>query len=121
MSPDASAADVLNRMRQVATRPAARPARARKPAPADGTADAAALPSPVATAPEHPVPAPATHRTQAVRPIRYTLDLARDQHRFLKRFAFDAEVDASEVMRSLLSLLEHDHALTARVHDRLRH
>jgi hypothetical protein len=34
--------------------------------------------------------------------------MAWRQHRFLKYFALDQEVDASEVMRGLLSLLEED-------------
>jgi hypothetical protein len=49
------------------------------------------------------------------RRIRYTLDLSREQHRFLKRFAFDAETDASVVMRALLALLQNDEKLARRV------
>jgi hypothetical protein len=49
------------------------------------------------------------------RRVRYTLDLSREQHRFLKRFAFEAEVDASVVMRKLLALLATDDVLTRRV------
>ena len=49
------------------------------------------------------------------KPVRYTLDLAPAQHRFLKRFALDAEADASAVLRVLLTLLEHDSELAARV------
>jgi hypothetical protein len=51
--------------------------------------------------------------------VRFTLDLARPQHRFLKQFALDAEADASVVLRVLLSLLEEDGALTKRVLARL--
>jgi hypothetical protein len=47
--------------------------------------------------------------------VRFTLDLARSQHRFLKQFALDAESDASVILRMLLSLLEEDRVLTKRV------
>jgi hypothetical protein len=49
------------------------------------------------------------------RRVRFTLDLARSQHRFLKQFALDAEADASVILRVLLSLLEEDGRLTKRV------
>lgn len=49
------------------------------------------------------------------RRVRFTLDLARDQHRFLKRFAVDAETDASVVVRALLALLAEDDAIARRV------
>lgn len=49
------------------------------------------------------------------RPVRFTLDLAREQHRFLKRFAVDAETDASVVMRALLTLLAEDAAICQRI------
>jgi hypothetical protein len=49
------------------------------------------------------------------RRVRFTLDLARPQHRFLKQFALDLEADASTVMRTLLWLLEEDEALAKRV------
>jgi hypothetical protein len=49
------------------------------------------------------------------RPVRFTLDLAREQHRFLKLFAVDAETDASVVVRTLLALLAEDAALARRV------
>jgi hypothetical protein len=49
------------------------------------------------------------------RRVRFTLDLERSQHRFLKQFALDAESDASVILRVLLSLLEEDGVLTKRV------
>jgi hypothetical protein len=52
---------------------------------------------------------------------RMTLDLARDQHRFIKRFAVDADTDASSVLRTLLNLLEEDSELAERVVARLEH
>ena len=51
--------------------------------------------------------------------MRYTLDLDRSQHRFLRQFALDAEVDASAVMRALLRLLAEDAALAERVRSML--
>ena len=49
------------------------------------------------------------------RKVRITVDLAREQHRFLRRFAFDAEADASSVLRALIALLEEDEGLARRV------
>lgn len=43
-----------------------------------------------------------------VRKVRYTLDLEPEQHKNLKRFALEADADASEVMRALLVLLYTD-------------
>ena len=51
--------------------------------------------------------------------MRYTLDLSREQHRFLKRYAFEAEIDASVVMRALLSLLEKDETVARKVRSEL--
>jgi hypothetical protein len=53
------------------------------------------------------------------RRVRVTLDLARRQHRFLKRFAVDADADASSVLRVLLELLEEDASLADAVHHRV--
>jgi hypothetical protein len=49
------------------------------------------------------------------KPIRFTLDLQRHQHRFLKQFAVEAEVDAARVMRVLLDHLRDDPELAQRV------
>ena len=46
--------------------------------------------------------------------VRYTLDLSKEQHRFLKQFALDADADASAIMRALLSILETDQELAGR-------
>jgi hypothetical protein len=51
--------------------------------------------------------------------VRYTLDLSREQHRFLKRYAFDAEIDASVVMRALLALLENDDTVARKLRSQL--
>jgi hypothetical protein len=53
------------------------------------------------------------------RRVRYTLDLSREQHRFLRRYAFDAEIDASVVMRTLLALLQNDDTVARKVRSEL--
>lgn len=84
--------DVLDRMRATTTRP--------KPV------STAPQETPrVQDAPENPAPPPAPPRA---RRVRYTLDLEPEQHKNLKRFALEAEADASEVMRALLALLHTD-------------
>ena len=55
------------------------------------------------------------------RRVRYTLDLSPEQHRALKRFAFDAEADASAIVRALLAELGSDPVLARRVLDQIRH
>lgn len=49
------------------------------------------------------------------KPVRYSLDLSPEQHKFLKRFSLEAEVNSSLVMRKLLELLEEDERLANRV------
>jgi len=74
----------------------------------------------VAGAPQ--LPPPETTATSARgRRVRYTLDLSPEQHRALKRFAFDAEADASAIVRVLLAELGRDPALARRVLDQIRH
>jgi hypothetical protein len=53
------------------------------------------------------------------RRVRYTLDLSREQHRFLRRYAFEAELDASVVMRTLLALLQNDETVARKVRSEL--
>ena len=69
----------------------------------------------VISAPVPPVTPPARERR-----IRYTLDLSPEQHRFLKRFAFDTEVDASAIVRVLLTELDSNLALAERVRSQVR-
>ncbi len=95
--------DIAQRMRRVALHD--------KPAPVD--ADIEARES--APLPAAPVAPPARERR-----VRYTLDLSPEQHRSLKRFAFDAEVDASAIFRVLLAELGRDPALATRVLDQIR-
>jgi hypothetical protein len=61
----------------------------------------------------------ATQGASEDRRIRYTLDLSREQHRFLRRYAFDAETDASVVMRVLLALLRTDKTVARKVRSEL--
>ncbi len=70
---------------------------------------------PISTAPS---PLPEEPSVLAVSPViprsrrvRFTLDLEPEAHKKLKRFALEADADASEVMRALLSLLETDSAV----------
>jgi hypothetical protein len=89
------ASDVLSRMRGAATRDK----------PISTTPEAAPEVARAGTSEETGESGP---RAAKVKPVRYTIDLSREQHRFLKRFAFDAEVDTSKVVRALLTRLEED-------------
>lgn len=86
------ASDVLSRMKAAATR--------EKP-----VSTAASGVETVEAAPALPVPS-------KPRRVRYTLDLEPEMHKDLKRFALEADVDASEVMRALLTLLHSDAAIS---------
>ena len=104
-----SARDLLQRMRAAALRQGA----PGLPVSAEETQG----PPPQLREPEQAVEPPAAQGRprQRERRVRYTLDLDRSQHRFLRQFALDAEVDASAVMRALLRLLAEDEALAKRV------
>lgn len=57
----------------------------------------------------------ATERRRAGRrpekPVRITVDLDPELHRFLKGFAFEREAKGTEVVRTLLEMLRHDPGL----------
>lgn len=64
--------------------------------------------------------APAAVRQPAEgRPVRFTLDLSRERHRFLRVYALDAGTGAAEVVRALLDELRDDEDLAGRVRARL--
>lgn len=54
------------------------------------------------------------------KPVRFTLDLPRSQHKFLKRFALDADSDAAPIVRVLISRLERDEELARSVREELQ-
>ncbi|WP_407543345.1 hypothetical protein Q0M94_25805 (plasmid) [Deinococcus radiomollis] len=83
--------DVLSRMKAAASR--------EKPVT---TAEESEVVPEIASSISTPVQPP------RVRKVRYTLDLEPEQHKNLKRFAVEADADASEVMRALLVLLYTD-------------
>ena len=91
--------------------PAQRPSTVPGPKRAVTPAPAPAEPvSPVAGAPQRPRPE---------KPFRFTLDLDRAHHQFLKDYALRAETGASKVMRALLDELRDDPGLAGRVRDRI--
>ena len=82
----------------------------RRPSGVPGLRNAIQAGSPLTRAPggAGPVEAPRALPPRPVKPVRFTLDLDRERHQFLKRFALDAETDAAAVMRALLSRLQSD-------------
>lgn len=58
-------------------------------------------------------------RQRPEKPVRITVDLDADRHRFLRRYAADEGVRGTEVVRGLLTLLEEDTELATRLSERL--
>jgi hypothetical protein len=83
--------------------------------PAPPAVPAGQAPADLAAPVREDPPRRAGPRPRPPKPIRYTLDLAPDDHQFLKRFAVDTEVNASVIVRTLLSQLRSDPDLAARV------
>lgn len=64
-------------------------------------------------------PAP-QRRPRPEKPVRFTLDLAPTDHKFLKQYALEAEAGSgAEIMRTLLAELRDDPELAARVKARI--
>jgi hypothetical protein len=53
------------------------------------------------------------------KPIRFTLDLDRDRHRYLKEYALQIDAKASEIIRELLDEMHDNDDLRARVRARI--
>lgn len=58
-------------------------------------------------------------RAGTTKPVRISVDLPKEQHRFLRRFALDADTDGMRIVRALLSELEEDARLAERIRERL--
>jgi len=85
--------DVLSRMKAAASR--------EKPV-------STVLPEQPASEGDQEMVAPVALTPARIRRVRFTLDLEPETHKNLKRFALEADADASEVMRALLALLYTD-------------
>ena len=57
--------------------------------------------------------------TRPPKPIRFTLDLNRADHGYLKEFALAAEVDAARIMRALIDELRSDKELAQRIREKV--
>ena len=53
------------------------------------------------------------------KPVRITVDLDPELHRFLKGFAFEREAKGTEVVRTLLEMLRHDLGMAEELDHRL--
>ena len=53
------------------------------------------------------------------KPIRFTLDLNKADHGYLKEFALAAEVDAARIMRALIDELRSDKELAQRIREKV--
>ena len=79
-----------------------------------------AAPESVTAADALPAAVPPSQRPKPPKPVRFTLDLDADRHRFLKGYADEIEAKgASQVMRALLDELQADPELAARVRTRV--
>lgn len=58
-------------------------------------------------------------RERPAKPVRITVDLDADRHRFLRDFAYREDARGTEVVRALLDELAADAELVGRVQDRL--
>lgn len=58
-------------------------------------------------------------RPRPEKPVRFTLDLDRERHRYLKEYAAQIEAKASEIIRELLDEMRENDDLRARVRARI--
>ena len=58
-------------------------------------------------------------RPRPEKPVRFTLDLDRTRHTYLKEYAAQIEASASEIIRELLDEMQADDDLRARVRARI--
>lgn len=69
------------------------------------------------TASELPPAPPVAH--DGLRDKRFTVVIPNSQHRFIKRFAVDANSDASTIARALFAMLEFDQTVAEQVRLRI--
>jgi hypothetical protein len=60
-------------------------------------------------------PKPIRQEKKAEKVERFTLDLPKEQYKFLYNFAIDAEVPASKVLKAMLTRLETDVELAKKI------
>lgn len=66
-----------------------------------------------------PAPEEAAGSRRPAKPVRITVDLDPERHRFLKQFALDVDARGTAILRGLLDLLREDPDLAARLKERL--
>lgn len=114
MSKPKPASDILARFRKTAEQ--SRPIAVVVPEVEETALLPAEEPRGALTTPQGNTPVPPKPKPKMV---RYTLDLEPAQHKFLKRFALEAGVDSSRVLRVLLRRLEEEEGLSNAVMEEL--